>query len=266
MEEATCLDCGRQLSGRFCSSCGQRHGDHDLSLKHVVEEVLEEFLHFDGRLLGTLRRLLFRPGQLTLDYLAGRRSRFLPPFRVYIFVSFVLFLCLGQVSTAPRSEAAKAEINMSFGDSPKAKGRAAAFEAGARRAVADPQAFKEHLLHWGSRVMFLLLPAFAGLLMLFFRGSRRFFVEHVVFSLHFHSFAFGLFLVEWLGGLAPWGAVKVGSDLLIFGLPVYLGIALKRVYGGPTWKIVVKGAVLTGIYLILVLAALAGVVLWVLSR
>ena len=43
--------------------------------------------------------------------------------------------------------------------------------------------------------MFVTLPAYALLLMIFFVGSRRFFTEHLVFAVQLHTFAFIIFTV-----------------------------------------------------------------------
>jgi hypothetical protein len=281
-----CLDCGAELQGAFCSACGQKASSHDLSLKHVVEEVVHDVTHFDSRFFQTLRLLFFRPGHLTQEYLAGRRTRHVPPFRLYIFVSFLLFLVLGVVGKPEQGregkEAAgavvmegkeskviapgvKVNINRDKpGATDSAKDRE--LEKNIRKAVEDPEAFKEHFLHWISRVMFVLLPAFATILLLVFMGSRRYFVEHVIFSLHFHSFAFSLFILQALLGRIPWSPLGTLAGWLTLALPVHLGVALKRVYGGATWKILLKGAVLTGIYLILVGVAMAGTAYWVLGH
>jgi len=264
---ALCLDCGQELHGTFCSRCGQGHTGHDLGLKHVLEEVLENFLNLDGRILGTLRLLFLHPGQATLEYLKGRRSRYLPPFRVYIFISFVLFLLLGLGSSAGIKIETHPDAPTASAPAPKPKShREEAIEAGAIRAAQHPQEFKEQMLHTGSRVMFGLLPVFALLLFLLFHGARGYFVEHVIFSLHFHSFAFGLFILQWLLTRIPWAPIQTAAALLILVLPVHLGLAMKRVYGGPTWKIVLKGAVLTALYLMLVVGVMAGALFWVLSH
>ena len=47
--------------------------------------------HVDGRFWSTLWLLLVRPGQLTLEYFAERRARFVPPVRLYLVISIVFF-------------------------------------------------------------------------------------------------------------------------------------------------------------------------------
>jgi hypothetical protein len=65
----------------------------------MATDLLEELFNLDTRLLRTLRRLLLQPGRLTLEYVAGRRAGYVPPLRLFIFSSFILFLLLGILST-----------------------------------------------------------------------------------------------------------------------------------------------------------------------
>jgi hypothetical protein len=84
-------------------------------------------------------------------------------------------------------------------------------------------------------VIFVLLPLYAFLLWLFFRRQRRYYVEHFVFALHLHSFAFLAMLPLQLFDLAflPEWARGVGdmlSPIVMLWIFVYIFIALKRVY------------------------------------
>jgi uncharacterized protein DUF3667 len=85
------------------------------------------------------------------------------------------------------------------------------------------QIMSEYLRHV-PQMMFVLLPLFAGLLKLLYLGSRRFYVEHFVFALHVHSFAFLTYLsmlaVRWPPAVAVFCA----------WLMLYVVLAMKRVY------------------------------------
>src|SRR4051794_2211651 len=69
-----CVSCDAPLSGPYCSRCGERVLEPDaLTLRHFfTHTVAHELLHVDGTLWRTLRLLFVRPGQLSLDYAAGR--------------------------------------------------------------------------------------------------------------------------------------------------------------------------------------------------
>jgi hypothetical protein len=87
-----CENCGAPVSGRYCASCGQRLEPPLHSLWHFTKIATEDLTHADSRVWGTLAALLFRPGRLSAEFLAGRRARYLPPVRLYLVLSVVFFL------------------------------------------------------------------------------------------------------------------------------------------------------------------------------
>jgi hypothetical protein len=101
-----CANCGARLAGAYCSACGQRAHEHVLSLREFLGEAAEALTHADSRFWRTFTPLLFRPGFLTQQFIAGRRVRFLPPFRLYLVLSVVFFLLVPLTAHAPDGEAA----------------------------------------------------------------------------------------------------------------------------------------------------------------
>lgn len=89
-----CLNCGAQLTGEYCGSCGQRKvvGQGDLTLREFLEDTTQELAHWEGKVPQSLKTLFLKPGQLTLDFLAGRRARWLPSLRIYLICSVAYFL------------------------------------------------------------------------------------------------------------------------------------------------------------------------------
>ena len=73
--------------------------------------------------------------------------------------------------------------------------------------------------------VFVMMPLFALILQLLYVRRKRFYVEHFVFALHTHAFAF---LTGTIIMVSPWDAPTV---VLSLWLMIYLFIALKRVYG-----------------------------------
>ncbi len=96
-----CRNCQTPVSGEYCPACGQREGRLDLHFTEAVGDVVGEVFTWDSRLWRTLIPLLIRPGFLSAEFNAGRRARYMPPFRLYIVISFVMFLALsfGTVNT-----------------------------------------------------------------------------------------------------------------------------------------------------------------------
>lgn len=97
-DETHCLNCETELSGRFCSACGQKAHLHR-SVLHAVEEFLHGVVHFDSRFWNTLPLLIFRPGKLTRDYVMGKRARYIPPVAVFLLTIFSMFLLFAFLPT-----------------------------------------------------------------------------------------------------------------------------------------------------------------------
>lgn len=87
-----CPNCGTSFQGYFCPSCGQSTTEFDRPFGFVFYDFIGNFFSFDSRFLKTFQYLIFRPGFLSSEFLAGRRERYAPPIRTYIFLSFILFL------------------------------------------------------------------------------------------------------------------------------------------------------------------------------
>ncbi|EIL90599.1 DUF3667 domain-containing protein [Rhodanobacter spathiphylli] len=89
-----CANCGAPMQGEFCHECGQSIHSVLKPMHHMFEETVETVLHIDGRIVHTLPPLLLKPGFLTLEYFAGRRVRYIAPFRlmfVLCLLSFFVF-------------------------------------------------------------------------------------------------------------------------------------------------------------------------------
>jgi hypothetical protein len=99
-------------------------------------------------------------------------------------------------------------------------------------------------------MVLLMMPFLAVFLKLLYIRREFYYVEHLVFSFHCHAFVFLIatflaLLGDFLGG---WIA------LFIIGIVVYLFVAMKRVYGQPFGKTLLKFIILSILYLALSLA------------
>ena len=86
-----CANCATVLQGTYCHVCGQEAEDFHKSSWKLLVEAVESLLHLDGRLFSTIRPLLKRPGQLTRDYLDGKRAAQVAPFRMFLVILLVAF-------------------------------------------------------------------------------------------------------------------------------------------------------------------------------
>ena len=91
MTPATCRNCDAPLSGPYCAQCGQLARGSARSIGALLHDAWHVITHVDGRFCSTLWLLLTRPGQLTLEYFAEHRARYVLPVRLYLVISIVFF-------------------------------------------------------------------------------------------------------------------------------------------------------------------------------
>ena len=93
MENITyCKNCSQQLTGKFCSNCGEKvYTNHDKNIGHFFEEGFHFITHFDGKFFTTLKTVITKPGQLSLDYCNGVRKKYFKPLSFFLVV-VVLYL------------------------------------------------------------------------------------------------------------------------------------------------------------------------------
>jgi len=283
-----CRNCGEVLTGQHCSHCGQRAQVQVLSLGALLRDLLGDLVNFDSRLWRTLWPLAAKPGHLTREYLRGRRASYTPPFRMYLLMSLVFFLIASLEGGAARG----AKVLEGHGATPPTPGQSSQgaatgetakpvapqnscdsqnmqitlpealqpFEPRLRQAcrniVSDSQGFSKALLRNVPKMMFIFLPLIAGVMFLLYIGSGRYYVEHLLFVVHFHTcFFFGasvLGLLEIVAALlkaTPVAAplttlVGVGGSAFMVYLPWYLYCAMRNVYGQSRTTTLLKLAAL----------------------
>jgi hypothetical protein len=92
-EADTCLNCGESVDKVFCSNCGQKK-EVKHHFYHLFSHFISDFIHYDSSFWRTLRMLFQSPGKLSLEYINGRRKRYVSPFSLYIFVSVIAFFSI----------------------------------------------------------------------------------------------------------------------------------------------------------------------------
>ena len=91
---SACPNCGANVSGNFCHECGQETVLHPPSTREFLHEFIGHYVALEGKLWKSLGLLLFRPGRLTLEYIKGRRVRYVQPLRLYLTFSLIFFAVL----------------------------------------------------------------------------------------------------------------------------------------------------------------------------
>ncbi len=331
-DDTRCLNCDAPLRGQYCWNCGQRGNTRLISLVELIKDAFGDMFELDSRLWRTLIPLVRRPGHLTEQYLQGRRARFMPPFRMYLVLSFLFFLLSQLLGDGPgvnmegdfsdgvqdgvteTQQARLVEDLESAGISPEAAAETVrqletAQEAAQQAADAVGQESNcefdriETGFGWidrqfpmerqvriceditrdkGRRIVerwidnapvaaLAVLPIMALLLKALYPLSRRYYVEHLLMLVHFHSFLFLL----WSAGLtfngianglsAPNGFIITINVIGWLFVPVYLYRAIRVVYGQGRFVSLLKFLVMLTGYFAATLLVIASTFAWIIA-
>jgi len=204
----------------------------------VAHEAVHEFLHLDGKIFQTLQLLVTKPGELTLEYLRGRRARYISPVRLYLTLSLLFFAV---ASLAPETVITVTE-----------RDRKEAGEEALKKSQEAVHNIGERFVHYMPRGMFVVMPAFALLTWTFYRKTQPYYVPHLYYSLHLHSFGFLVLAVaQGCTFAGPYGDT-FGKVLKLVLFP-YHYIALRRVFGGTRSQTAWKGTLIGVLYVIVLL-------------
>jgi hypothetical protein len=277
---ASCPNCQAPLQGPFCAQCGQEAHHGARSLKTLLHEAFESLTHLDGRMWRTLRALLLRPGLLTAEYLADRRARYIPPFRLYLVIS-LLFFALGMGGGAPseRPRAKQPSAEQARKQEKLAQACAQIPDLGDEATQKRVQEACRDKLNQEDRLdtvffqtlpktMFLFLPVVALVLHLLFSRVRPYYAEHLVFTLHYQSAMFVLFaLAVFFARLDKWvPAVDGVNNWLFLGMFGFMGWytwrALRTVYGMGWFRTLVRLALFGFAYCLLLVVTTMGTLIF----
>ncbi len=292
-----CENCGAQLTGRYCAQCGQAAVDYRRSFRHVIVDVLDSFLNWDSKFFATLGLLIAKPWQLTNEFLAGKRARYLHPLRLYLLASILFFFAVNywaksipptKLSDQDRAEIqaelkqedlppdarAKIEQALKLGSpgptptaqaaektSPKPEQHATPNQgdfAPSLKSTTDKHSaplgkwleqrakekFGEHganarafiitLINNLPGMMLCCVPLFAFVLKVLYLRRRIFYIDHLIYALHIHTFAYiAIMLIVGatigLNRVAP-NLVGWVSVLLWTTFAVQIFLSIRRVY------------------------------------
>jgi hypothetical protein len=242
-----CTNCGG-ASSDYCVRCGERQpGHHDLSVVHFAHEVVHEFVHLDSKLIRTLRDIVIKPGFLTEEYFAGRKSRYIAPLRLFLTLFALQFLAF----TFYQPAAVYTIASMKKFD-----------KGGALTKLIDRRAAKLQLTRdefeqriderWHKNYSLLQLMNIVGMaLVLKVLYRKRYYAEHLVFAAHLLAFSYIVTLViDWpiyaIAGFQP-GPLQKGVSAVTIGIQlVYLFLAQRRFYSNGRGRTAIKTVLLAG--------------------
>jgi Protein of unknown function (DUF3667) len=223
---AVCPNCGTEYLDDYCQHCGeQKHHAEELTFRHFVLHATHDLTHVDTKVFATLRYLFTRPGFLTQEFVAGRRLRYMRPFSLFL-VAVAMFYLVDSFKPVSHYNIQKLTAEDKKGEIRRAWKQLAEAKHVSEEVIMERVQDTMHRASNAAQVLNAL--AMAIVLALFFR--KRYFMEHMVFSLHFLSITFFGALIFAL--LKP--PRLAGLYFFLFSTAVfvtYLFLAMRRVYG-----------------------------------
>jgi len=160
--------------------------------------------------------------------------------------------------------------NLKIGFGPEGKKTEEKLRDACRKIAADGKGFGRAVYENIPKMMFIFLPLIAVVMFMLYLGSGRYYVEHLLFFVHFHAFFFlggiAILLLERLSTM--FADTTAGSGLkaieailtaiLVFYVPYYLYRAMRRVYGQGRIVTLVKYSLLGVGYLVFMTLTVLG--------
>ncbi len=186
-----CLNCGLALDTNYCPNCGQHNTSHNHGLGQFLHEFLDEFLHLDSKILRTLIPLFTKPGFLTQEWTGGKRIRYITPLKLYLTLSAFCFLAMSLKGTLYGEQKTDLKFNVTAPSAVKAPSpNDSALDSLFRRKFGTPTqnnmlVIRDKFVSELPTTNFILMPIIAGIFALLYVRRKRFYVEHLVFTLHY---------------------------------------------------------------------------------
>ncbi len=267
MSGERCQNCQTTMGIHYCANCGEkRYSKNSLTLLHLFRQLFISVTDVDGKLVTSLRLLILRPGQLTMDYVKGIRNNRLNPFQVFLLANICYFFFISFSSS--NTFTTPLEIHLSANNFIHKQiandlVEQALLKSGESK-TSYSDSFNQQIEIQSKSLIILMVPIFALFVYICFLKHSYLGVKSLVFSTHFLSFLLFLQMgVETVLGILVWSSDKFFSInvsvVLISDMALslvmfisfwgYLFYSLKFVYEGNVWIIFFKSFLLSaGLY------------------
>ena len=230
-----CLNCNTSVNGNFCHQCGQASRDNtDRAIGKLLGEFFGNIFFLDNRFLLSGRYLFRYPGRMTVEFLRGKRKKFISPITLFLFFNLIYFfvnplsdysLSLeDQVYSQPYSDWVREWVVSKL----KTEGLEGADYALTYQNNSDTIS---------KSIMIINVPLIAFFVYLLALKKRRFYYDSLIFAFHF----FSLYMASWI--MLPWVdnlisliaghsesvVASISFKLFAFGIPLLYAIgSIKR--------------------------------------
>ncbi len=261
-KETNCLNCGSEVRDKFCPNCGQENVDLHENFFHMAGEFLSDYFHFDSKFFRSLIPLITKPGFLTAEYWAGRRVHYIPPLRLFFFITIIFMICstffYNHYGHEIRKSLFKRSKNEMGYDSAYVSSLPDTMRLGkvTAKEIKDAYTTRERQFQKLNKgvdstfrnlkyVTFVLLPFYALVFKVLYRRRRPYYIDHLTFAMHVQSFSYiAMGILIFLPLAFPGILTFLGTILFIIILG-YLLAAVHRLYHQPWWKTIVKSVLAT---------------------
>ncbi|MFZ5970688.1 MAG: DUF3667 domain-containing protein [Bacteroidota bacterium] len=212
----TCINCETEVSGNFCSHCGQRGLVKRLTIREGWSDFWSRVYGFDGMFPRTVRDLTMRPGQAAREYIAGNRVKYYGPVGYFFFMISLTLLVFslvgidfvelmqnstGSLQHAPAAGSGQAELTRIF-----------------MQQVSD-----------NMRIFsFLIIPVMAFWCRVFFRTSGYNLLEHAILPFYINGHIYILTMI--MGLLYQFGHVAYHQNFALIASFSYQILAFVDFY------------------------------------
>ena len=237
----TCPTCKTGVLTPFCPRCGEEPPKPaELTLRGLAAKLTHAFTSIDARVLRTVRRLIQRPGELTLAWTQGIRKPYVAPFQLFLVANVIFFFLQSLTGINVFSSSLHSHLHQQDWSELARSLLSRRLETAHVPLETYAPVFDRVVVLNAKSLIVLMTVAFAALLPLAFFRQRRPFMLHVVFSLHLYTFLLLVFCLallaakasEWsgFGGLDTPAVDNALSVANLAACALYLHAAIGRVY------------------------------------
>ena len=236
---SVCFNCQASLHGKYCHNCGQKVLEpNERTVKHFFIQFLGSAFFLENNFAKNLWMLTTRPGLLTIDFIEGRRKRWMPPLSIFLLINLLYFwfspltdlnLSLREQLMQPQHEQlahylVDAKLKSENISLDKLEGW-----------------YNKKSSTFANTLIIIHIPIFAAFMVLLFVRKKFFYTDHFIYALHFFSVALVIGLIQsgliylfaWFNILgAAFGPFM--SLLFLAFILTYTFLSVKKVYQQKT--------------------------------
>ncbi len=229
--------------------------DSDRSLRNLLGEVLSNVFIFDNRFFQSLWYLFRYPGKMTVEYLAGKRKKFISPVTLFLFFNLIYFFVnpLSDYSLDLYDQM-YAQLHSSWTLSlveAKIESEGLDFES----YYPIYQSASDNV---SKSIMILNVPIIAFFIYLMSLKKRKFYFDSLIFAFHYFSiYLFSWLQFGWVELVASFTTIDYDSTFIIFifrlltlGIPLFFSVLSIKKFLDTNWY----WAILSGIGVFLAVA------------